>query len=130
MRRVVAVVISGLMVLSTCVVFTSCGEVDKSLDENACSLDGISLSVDDKPLFVIDEEAKSSMNQKQVEKKNALISSLNRVIQDRPELAGMLEANIIDGGSNDYVYEGSESFLRVVGEFADENFSKAKRMHK
>ncbi len=40
MRRVVSVTVSGLMVLSMCAVFASCGRT-------ACSLDGIVLSADD-----------------------------------------------------------------------------------
>jgi hypothetical protein len=128
MRRVVSIVISGLVVLSMCVVFASCGNVGNPIHDNLCSLDGVSVSVDDKPMFVIDDDVKSSMSEEQLEEKNASISSLNKAIQDRSELAGMLSADMIDGASNDYLYEGGESFFRVVGEFADENYSKAREM--
>ncbi len=121
MRRMISIVISGLMVVSMCAVFSSCGST-------SCSLDSISLSLDSYPTFILDDEAMSTMSEQQLEEKNATISSLNRAIQDRPELASMLSADMIDGGSNDYVYEGGESFLKVVGEFADENYSKAQRM--
>ena len=128
MRRAIVVIVSGLMVLLTCAVFTSCGEVDKPFHENPCSLDSVSLSVNDEPLFVLDDEAMSTMSEGQLEEMNTIVSSLNRAIGDRPELARMLSADMIDGGSNDYVYEGGDSFFRVVGEFAEENFCKAERM--
>ncbi len=125
MRRTVAIVISGVMVLSACVIFGSYGSIPLN---TSCSLDGITLSLDSCPTFVIDDEATSSMSEKQLEKKQSIVSSLNLAIQDRPELAGMLSADMIDGGSNDYYYEGGESFFKVLGEFADENYSKAQRM--
>ncbi len=128
MRRLVLVLISGLMVVSMCIAFISCGKRETLPNKNPCSLDGVTVSIDNKPTFVLDEEASGTMSEQQLEDKQAIVSSLNRAIDDRPELASMLEADMIDGGSNDYVYEGGESFFKVVGEFADENYSKARRM--
>ncbi len=124
LRCTIKYVLVFVIVLSTCIVFTSCANISRNI---SCSLNGIILSLDSYPTFVLDE-ATSSMNQKQLEEKNATISSLNKAIDDRPDLADMLSADMIDGDSNDYVYEGGESFFKVVGEFADENYSKARSM--
>lgn len=121
MRKIPILFLVIVMAVSMCVVFTSCRST-------SCSLDGIVLSLDSYPTFILDNEATSSMNEDDLEDKQAVVSSLNRAIQDRPELGDMLEADMMDGGSNDYVYEGGESFFKVVGEFADENYSKARSM--
>jgi len=125
MRRIVSIVISGVMVLSACVIFGSCGSIPLN---TSCSLDGIVLSLDSYPTCVLDDETTSSMDEQQLDETNRIVSSFNRAIGDRPELADMLSADMIDGASNDYVYEGGESFFKAVGEFADENYSKARRM--
>ena len=67
MRRLVSALVSGLMVVSICAVFTSCGSV-------SCSLDNITLSLDSNPTFVLDEETTSSMSQEQFEEKQSIVS--------------------------------------------------------
>ena len=87
MRKVPIILLAIVVAVSMCFVFTSCGSI-------SCSLDGIVLSLDSHPTFVIDDEAKSSMSEQQLEEKNAIVSSLNRAIKDRPELADMLSAGM------------------------------------
>ncbi len=115
-----------MMVTTVCILFSSCTKTEKMLKvrDSECFPDGVVVLLNENHRFILADKPNLSAKKQQFEKQT-VVSSLNRAIQDRPELAGMLEANIIDSGSNDYIYEGGESFLRVVGEFVDDNYSKA-----
>ncbi len=89
-------------------------------------LDNITLSTDSHPEFVL--KSSKNMSEKQISKDERIKDALNKAITDYPELSSMLEADMIDGGSNNYIYEGSEPFFKTLNEFTDENFKKAKSM--
>ena len=133
MKRFKGLEISVLMlvvVLLTSMLFVSCGGSSLS-----CSLEGIQLSTDDsgEAVFMVGENDSSD---KQTEQTQAIVTALNNAIKDRPGLAEMLEADIVDDEndtgknavSNDYIYKGSDHFFQTLQSFADTNYPKAKRM--
>ncbi len=54
--------------------------------------------------------------------------ALNKALADYPDLSSMLEADLIDGGDNSYIYQGTDSFFTTLQTFSDENYNKAKSM--
>ncbi len=86
-------------------------------------LENITISTDSHPEFVLKNT--DNLSEEQLKKDEKIASALNKALTDYPELSTMLEADMIDGGSNSYIYEGSEPFFKTLNEFTDENFKKA-----
>ncbi|HOO96445.1 MAG TPA: hypothetical protein PKV16_01650 [Caldisericia bacterium] len=112
-------IIGYIFTITLSVVCVSCGSDITKLSETAVFYDDYPTSV-----FATSDSIPENVS------KNVkpCISSLNKAIVDCPGLNNMLIADMIDGGHNDYVYSGSESFLKVLDDFAAENYHKAKAM--
>ncbi len=89
-------------------------------------LENITISTDSHPEFVLKNT--DNLSEEQLKKDEKIASALNKALTDYPELSTMLEADMIDGGSNSYIYEGSEPFFKTLNEFTNENYKKAKSM--
>ncbi len=108
-----------VMLVSTLI---SCGGVGV----NSYSLDGIQLSAGGSSEAVFVAKENDSSDEK-AEQTQAISFALNNAIKDRPDLALMLEADIVDD-ENNFLFMGSDHFLKTLQSFADENYPKAKKM--
>ena len=118
MKKKLVTLLSVILVISSFALFISCGG-------KITSLQNIEIDLNSSPKFVPGDNTVSA---KQAEKESRIINFLNKALDDYPDLTTMLEADTIDGGSNSYIYESSESFFKILQEFTDENFSKTKSM--
>ncbi len=106
----------SLVIFVSSFLFVSCSNITDNLNN-------IEYNPNVKPgqFKVSNLEKESSNNTK-------ITFALNKALADYPDLSSMLEADLIDGGDNSYIYQGTDSFFTTLQTFSDENYNKAKSM--
>ncbi len=124
MRKLVSLVVSFLIVLTIISLNVSCEKKRNSVSKSRYFY-GIVFDLDRYEGFKIMETDLQNLDVFELEEKKSIINSLNKALQDYPNLSKMLES---DKQLKVCTYRGQEAFYTKLQKFADQYYNKVKNL--